>query len=53
MTQRQQETSIDIAARQTGLETRTVRRCVQVGRVSGLSQRMISLNSGEYAGSPS
>jgi DNA-binding transcriptional MerR regulator len=34
MTQRQQETSIDIAARQTGLETRTVRRCVQVGLVS-------------------
>ncbi len=34
MTQRQQETSIDIAARQTGLETRTVRRCVRVGLVS-------------------
>jgi hypothetical protein len=34
MTQRQQETSIDIAARQTGLETRTVRPCVQVGLVS-------------------
>jgi DNA-binding transcriptional MerR regulator len=34
MTQRQQQTSIDIAARRTGLETRTIRRCVQVGLVS-------------------
>jgi DNA-binding transcriptional MerR regulator len=34
MLQRQQQTSIDIAARRTGLETRTIRRCVQVGLVS-------------------
>jgi DNA-binding transcriptional MerR regulator len=34
MTQRQQHTSIEIAARRTGLETRTIRRCLRVGLVS-------------------
>ena len=32
--QRQQQTSIDIAARQTGLEPHTIRRLVRVGIVS-------------------
>jgi DNA-binding transcriptional MerR regulator len=34
MAQRQQHTSIDMAARRTGLETHTIRRCVRVGLVS-------------------
>jgi DNA-binding transcriptional MerR regulator len=34
MLQRQQQTSIDIAARRTGLEVHTIRRCVRVGLVS-------------------
>jgi DNA-binding transcriptional MerR regulator len=34
MTQRQQHTAIDIAARRTGLEPRTIRRCLRVGLVS-------------------
>jgi hypothetical protein len=33
-TQRQQQTSIDIAARQTGLEPQIIRRLVRVGIVS-------------------
>ena len=35
MAQRQQQTSIDVAARRTGLETNTIRHCVRVGLVSG------------------
>jgi DNA-binding transcriptional MerR regulator len=35
MTQRQEQTSIDLAARQTGLEPRIIRRLVRVGLVSG------------------
>jgi MerR family transcriptional regulator/heat shock protein HspR len=34
MTQRQQTASIDVAARRTGLESRTISRCVRVGLVS-------------------
>jgi DNA-binding transcriptional MerR regulator len=34
-TQRQQETSIDMAARRTGLEPHAIRHCVQAGLVSG------------------
>ena len=35
MSQRQQHTSIDSAARRTGLEPHTIRRCVRVGPISG------------------
>jgi len=35
MPQRQRPTSIDLAARRTGLESRTIRRCVRAGLVSG------------------
>jgi MerR family transcriptional regulator/heat shock protein HspR len=34
MTQRQQHTSIEVAARRTGLEPHTIRRCLRVGLVS-------------------
>jgi DNA-binding transcriptional MerR regulator len=34
MTQRQKHMSIDIAARETGLEPHAIRRCVRVGLVS-------------------
>lgn len=35
MPQRQEQPSIDIAARRTGLEPHTIRRCVRMGLVSG------------------